>query len=100
MNRVYSQNTEVEKHGKQSLFSKPTAAPATQVEDGKRVLTMGQGDVGQLGLGDSTLERKKPAAVQGLEGEQLKEVVCGGMHTAVLTIDGKVSFVCLFLLFC
>lgn len=54
------------------------------------VLTLGQGDVGQLGLGEDILERKKPALVKSLEGLNIVQVECGGMHTVVLTDDGKV----------
>ena len=51
---------------------------------------MGQGDVGQLGLGEDILERKKPAIVKGLDGLNVVQVECGGMHTVALTNDGKV----------
>ncbi|KAK2567315.1 Regulator of chromosome condensation [Acropora cervicornis] len=54
-----------------------------------RVLTLGQGDVGQLGLGEDVLERKKPALVKSLEGLNIVQVECGGMHTVALTDDGK-----------
>ena len=58
-----------------------------------RVLTLGQGDVGQLGLGEDILERKKPALVKGLDGMNIVQVECGGMHTVALTDDGKVQLV-------
>lgn len=55
-------------------------------------MTFGQGDVGQLGLGEDTMERKKPFLVCGeLEGKKIVQVVCGGMHTVALTKDGRVS---------
>ncbi len=51
----------------------------------------GQGDTGQLGLGEEVMERKKPCPVGGeLEGKNVVQVVCGGMHTAALTEGGKV----------
>ena len=56
-----------------------------------RVLTLGQGDVGQLGLGEDILERKKPALVKSLEGLDIVQVECGGMHTVALSDDGKVQ---------
>ena len=56
------------------------------------VLTLGQGDVGQLGLGEDIMERKKPAIVKGLEDIRVVHVECGGMHTVVLTDDGQVIF--------
>ena len=52
---------------------------------------MGQGDMGQLGLGEDMLERKKPHPVGGaLENYRVVQVVCGGMHTVALTEDGRV----------
>ena len=57
-----------------------------------QVFVMGQGDMGQLGLGEDIVERKKPHPVGGvLEGSEVIQVVCGGMHTVVLTKDGKVG---------
>ena len=56
------------------------------------VMTLGQGDCGQLGLGDAMTERKKPFPVAGqLDGCKIVQVECGGMHTVVVTDDGKVS---------
>lgn len=58
---------------------------------GGKVLTVGQGDVGQLGLGEDVLERKFPQPVLGkLEGEKVVQIVCGGMHTVALVDSGKV----------
>ena len=55
------------------------------------MLTVGQGDVGQLGLGEDVLERKFPQPVLGkLEGEKVVQIVCGGMHTVALVDSGKV----------
>ena len=59
--------------------------------DAGHVLTLGQGDVGQLGLGEDILERKKPALVKGLDGQRIVQIECGGMHTVALTDDGKVT---------
>ena len=56
------------------------------------VLVMGQGDCGQLGIGESIRERKKPYPIKGdLSDNNVIQVVCGGMHTAALTADGKVG---------
>lgn len=52
------------------------------------VLVLGQGDVGQLGLGEDIMERKKPALVTF--PEQMIQVVAGGMHTVCLSDSGKV----------
>ena len=52
------------------------------------VLTLGQGDTGQLGLGPDIMERSKPALVKDLT--DVISVCAGGMHTVCLTKDGKV----------
>jgi len=52
------------------------------------VLVLGQGDVGQLGLGEDLLERKKPAAVS--LPEDIVQVVAGGMHTVCVSASGCV----------
>ena len=58
-------------------------------------MTFGQGDVGQLGLGEDMMERKKPSPVCGeLEGKKIVQVVCGGMHTVAVSEDGKVRVTC------
>ena len=54
------------------------------------VMVIGQGDVGQLGLGEEVLERSTPAPVVGMK-ESSTQVVCGGMHTVALSKEGKVS---------
>ncbi|KAK3718775.1 hypothetical protein QZH41_014048 [Actinostola sp. cb2023] len=53
------------------------------------VLVMGQGDVGQLGLGEDIMERKKPGRAKNLEGIDMVELQCGGMHTVALSNQGK-----------
>ena len=53
---------------------------------------VGQGDMGQLGLGEDMVEKKKPFPVGGtLQGLAVVEVVCGGMHSVALTREGRVS---------
>ncbi|XP_068689491.1 regulator of chromosome condensation-like [Montipora capricornis] len=69
---------------------KLSEAAVSEDKETGRVLTLGQGDVGQLGLGEDILERKKPALVKGLDGMNIVQVECGGMHTVALTDDGKV----------
>nr|XP_033812255.1 regulator of chromosome condensation isoform X2 [Geotrypetes seraphini]XP_033812256.1 regulator of chromosome condensation isoform X2 [Geotrypetes seraphini]XP_033812259.1 regulator of chromosome condensation isoform X2 [Geotrypetes seraphini]XP_033812260.1 regulator of chromosome condensation isoform X2 [Geotrypetes seraphini]XP_033812261.1 regulator of chromosome condensation isoform X2 [Geotrypetes seraphini] len=51
------------------------------------VLTVGQGDVGQLGLGEKFLERKRPAFV--LLPEMMVQAEAGGMHTVCLSKTGN-----------
>ncbi|XP_042194775.1 regulator of chromosome condensation isoform X2 [Callorhinchus milii] len=53
------------------------------------VLTLGQGDVGQLGLGENVLVRKKPAFVKLLP-EKITQAEAGGMHTVCLSVTGNV----------
>ena len=54
------------------------------------VLTMGEGDTGQLGLGPDVMERVKPAKVD-LPKDNVVQVYAGGMHTVCLTAAGEVS---------
>nr|CAB3265493.1 regulator of chromosome condensation [Phallusia mammillata] len=59
------------------------------------LLTLGQGDVGQLGLGDEILSRKKPAIVSELSDNPMTKIAAGGMHTICLTKENEVySFGC------
>lgn len=54
-------------------------------------LCLGQGEFGQLGLGEDTTTRKKPALVlRDLEGKNVKKVIAGGMHTVCLTDEHQV----------
>jgi len=56
------------------------------------VLIVGNGDCGQLGLGDGdddTRESLAPLVVAGLSAQGVSSLVCGGMHTIALTVDGK-----------
>ncbi|XP_076016985.1 regulator of chromosome condensation [Genypterus blacodes] len=53
-----------------------------------QVLALGQGDVGQLGLGEDIMERKKPALVPLPEG--VVQVSAGGMHTVCVSDTGHV----------
>ncbi|XP_049800569.1 regulator of chromosome condensation isoform X3 [Schistocerca nitens] len=53
------------------------------------VFTFGQGDVGQLGLGEDVLERTNPAIVKNLEN--VVDICAGGMHTVCLTKTGEDS---------
>ena len=52
------------------------------------VLTVGQGDTGQLGLGEDVMERSKPGLVKGLE--DAVDVAAGAMHSVCLTKRGEV----------
>ncbi|KAJ7304250.1 hypothetical protein JRQ81_011789 [Phrynocephalus forsythii] len=52
------------------------------------VLTLGQGDLGQLGLGPDVLARKRPALVP--LPEKIIQAEAGGVHTVCLSETGKV----------
>jgi len=52
------------------------------------VLTVGQGDTGQLGLGEDVMEKSRPAPVNSIK--DAVDAVAGGMHTAVLDKEGQV----------
>ena len=54
------------------------------------VLTLGMGDVGQLGLGSDMVERKRATVVKELEGVDVVQVAAGGMHSVAVTVDGEV----------
>lgn len=54
------------------------------------MLTLGQGDVGQLGLGENVMERKKPAVVT--IPEDIIQAEAGGMHTVCLSKSGQVGW--------
>ncbi|XP_047509678.1 regulator of chromosome condensation isoform X1 [Pieris napi] len=53
------------------------------------VLTCGQGDVGQLGLGEDVIETTKFKQVTRL-GNKIVDACAGGMHTVALDFEGKV----------
>lgn len=55
---------------------------------GGMVLTLGQGDVGQLGLGEDVMERKRPALVT--LPEEIVQAEAGGMHTVCLGVSGTI----------
>ncbi|XP_022092763.1 regulator of chromosome condensation-like [Acanthaster planci] len=70
----------------------PTLAHRSYRTQEGHVLTLGQGDVGQLGLGEDMYERKKPTLVPLPDGAQGKivEAIAGGMHTVCLTSAGEI----------
>ena len=53
------------------------------------VLTCGQNDVGQLGLGTEIMERMRMALVD--LADPVTQIVAGGMHTVCLTNTGQVA---------
>ena len=56
------------------------------------VMIVGNGDCGQLGLGDGdddTRDSLVPLVVASLSAHGIVSIACGGMHTVALTFDGK-----------
>ncbi|KAM8975664.1 regulator of chromosome condensation isoform 2-T2 [Pelodytes ibericus] len=89
--------------GKKTLKRNAPAAESNGTTEAKRVkvvthpshgsvggvvLALGQGDVGQLGLGEDVMERKKPALVP-LQ-EEIVQAEAGGMHTVCLGASGSI----------
>ncbi|KAF9143929.1 hypothetical protein BGX30_014318 [Mortierella sp. GBA39] len=54
-----------------------------------QVFVFGTGDCAQLGLGEGTLLRKKPANVAALNEQHIVDIAAGGMHNMALTKEGK-----------
>ena len=54
------------------------------------VFVVGNGDCGQLGLGDDgERDSQRPLRLTALDGQRVRQVACGGMHSVALTFDGK-----------
>ena len=56
------------------------------------VMIVGNGDCGQLGLGDGdddTRDSLVPLVVASLSAQGIVSIACGGMHTVAVTVDGK-----------
>ncbi|KAJ1731446.1 hypothetical protein LPJ61_002531 [Coemansia biformis] len=64
-------------------------ALAARADKSGAAFVFGNGDCGQLGLGEDMIERKKPFPVPGIAGEAIVDVVCGGLHTMALAADGR-----------
>ena len=62
----------------------------TSVRKAGRILTIGTGDVGQLGLGEEIIERKRAVPIKAVDGVSFIQVTCGGMHSVAVTVDGEV----------
>lgn len=57
------------------------------------VLACGQGEMGQLGMGEDVMEKTRPAVIEGLS--DVVQISAGGMHNLCLTRHGTVySFGC------
>ncbi len=58
-----------------------------EITTGGIVLACGQGDVGQLGLGEDILEKSRFATIPN--HIDIVAIAAGGMHNICLTKDGK-----------
>ncbi|XP_077151737.1 regulator of chromosome condensation isoform X1 [Ranitomeya variabilis] len=75
--------------GNETAIKKPKLVThSSHKSAGGIVLTLGQGDVGQLGLGEDVMERKKPALVSF--PEPIVQAEAGGMHTVCLGASGSI----------
>lgn len=59
-----------------------------EITTGGIVLACGQGDVGQLGLGEDVLEKTRFAVIP--DHKNIVAIAAGGMHNVCLTQEGKV----------
>ena len=55
-----------------------------------RIYVIGQGDMGQLGLGEEMTESLRPTKLIISGGLRVLQVTCGGMHSLCITEDGGV----------
>jgi len=81
-------NGEATKKRKTDVDDTPLVLAFRHTRGSGHVLTVGQGDTGQLGLGEDVMEKTRPQVVAGIESAV--DVAAGGMHTAVLDSNGKV----------
>ncbi len=59
---------------------------------GTRVLACGSGDMSQLGHGTAgRTTDKKPRKLDLFEGQKIRKIAAGGLHSVVLTTGGDVS---------
>ncbi|CAB5135926.1 unnamed protein product [Rhizophagus irregularis] len=52
------------------------------------VFSWGSGRFGQLGHGEFTNSLEKPTSIEFFQGLRVKEIACGGFHSAVITDSG------------
>ncbi|XP_046387227.1 regulator of chromosome condensation-like [Ischnura elegans] len=85
-NNATKDSTPVKKKATKETLEKAVLLPPSR--PGGQVLSMGQGDVGQLGLGPDVMEKGRPTVVPDLS--DVIEACAGGMHTVCLTKNGEV----------
>ena len=65
----------------------PSFRLGEEIGSGGIVLTVGQGDTGQLGLGEDVVEKSKPGVVNVKDAV---DIAAGGMHSVCLSKGGEV----------
>ncbi|XP_076298134.1 regulator of chromosome condensation 1 isoform X3 [Lasioglossum baleicum] len=73
------------KRSKKKEATKPDLRQSTQ---GGVLLAFGQGDVGQLGLGEDVMEKMRPAVIPGYQ--DIVAIAAGGMHNVCLRETGEI----------
>lgn len=74
---------------KNFLLSLVTIQPDLQeIAKGGKILVVGQGDVGQLGLGQDIMERTRPSLLPGYD--DIIAIAVGGMHNVCLRHTGEI----------
>ena len=56
------------------------------------VLTLGMGEMGELGMGSEVMSLEKPMIVEEFGDGRIKKIVAGAQHTICLSCDNEVSF--------
>ncbi|KAL4446354.1 hypothetical protein ABPG77_003161 [Micractinium sp. CCAP 211/92] len=67
--------------------------PVEHASHGKiagEVFLFGDGDCGQLGMGEEVTERLRPFPLSIDGGKKVLQIACGGMHTVALLEDGRI----------
>ncbi|XP_076659195.1 regulator of chromosome condensation 1 isoform X2 [Halictus rubicundus] len=73
---------------KQIKINDATKPDLRQSTKGGVLLTFGQGDVGQLGLGEDVMEKLRPAVIPGYH--DIVAIAAGGMHNVCLRETGEI----------
>lgn len=78
-----------ELHGKDIVQISACGFHSAALSESGEVFTFGAGEFGRLGHG-SELDERVPRVVEALKGKHVKQVACGGFHTAAVLDTGEV----------